>query len=73
MEDFIQSRLVDKSVPFHDPLRRLKLKIFASVGVVKKVKNTPNKMLQIRAERNFFGQLVFLSVEHNIDIKVTMS
>ena len=47
MEDFIKSRLVDKAVPFHDPLKRLKLKTFASVGVVKKVKSTQNKMMQI--------------------------
>ena len=73
MDEFIQSRLVDKSVPFHDPLRRLKLKTFASVGVVKKVKSTQNKMLQIKAERNIFGQLVLLSVEHNIDLQVTLS
>ncbi|MES9950704.1 MAG: hypothetical protein ABW118_17235 [Candidatus Thiodiazotropha sp.] len=73
MNDFIQSRLVDKSVPFHDPLKRLKLKTFASVGVVKKVKSTQNKMLQIKAERNIFGQLVLLSVEHNIDLQVTLS
>ena len=26
MNEFIQTRLVDKSVPFHDPLKRLKLK-----------------------------------------------
>ena len=73
MNEFIQTRLVDKSVPFHDPLKRLKLKTFASVGVVKKVKSSQNKMLQIKAERNIFGQLVVLSVEHNIDLQVTLS
>ena len=30
-------------------------------------------MLQIKAERNIFGQLVVLSVEHNIDLQVTLS
>ena len=73
MENFIKSRLVEKAVPFHDPLKRLKLKTFASVGVVKKVKSTQNKMMQIKAEHNIFGQLVLLSVEHNIDIQVTLS
>ena len=29
MNDFIQSKQVDKAVPFHDPLKRLKLKTFA--------------------------------------------
>ena len=54
-------------------MKRLKLKTFASVGVVKKVKSTQNKMMQIKAERNIFGQLVLLSVEHNIDLQVTLS
>ena len=34
MDDFIQSK-VDKAVPFHDPLKRLNLKSFASDGVIK--------------------------------------
>ena len=29
MDDFVQSGLVDKAVPFHKPLKRLKLKTFA--------------------------------------------
>ena len=33
---FIQSKQVDKVAPFHDPLKTLKLKIFASDCVIKK-------------------------------------
>ena len=33
---FIQSKQVDKAVPFHDPLKMLKLKTLASDGVIKK-------------------------------------
>ena len=73
MEEFIQNRLVNKMVSFHDPIKRMKLKTFASVGVVNKVKSTQNKVMQIKAERNIFGQLVLLSVEHNIDLHVTLS
>ena len=29
MDDFVQSGLVDKAVPFHKPLKGLKLKTFA--------------------------------------------
>ena len=72
-EKFIKSRLLDKAVPFHDPLKGLKLKTFASVGVVKKVKSTQNKMMQIKAERNIFGQLVLFSFEHKLDLQVTLS
>ena len=35
-ERFIQSKQVDKVVPFHDPLKTLKLKILASDCVIKK-------------------------------------
>ena len=33
---FIQSKHVDKVVPFYDPLKRLKLKTLASTSVIKK-------------------------------------
>ena len=36
MDDFIQSKQVDKAVPFHDTLKMLKLKTNASDGVIKK-------------------------------------
>lgn len=50
------------------------LKTFASVGLIKKVKRTQNKVLQFKAERKpFLGQLVLFSVEHNIDLQVTFS
>ena len=69
----IQNRLVSKSVKFYEPVKQIKLKIFASVSMVKKVKGTQNKVLQIKAECNIFGQLVLFSVEHNIDLQVTLS
>ena len=39
----IQSKQVDKAVPFYDPLKRLELKTFASGDVIKKdnIKTTP--------------------------------
>ena len=33
---FIQSKQVDKIAPFHDPLKTLKMKTFASDSVIKK-------------------------------------
>ena len=35
MDDFIQSKQVDKALLFHDPLKRLKLKTFARDYVIK--------------------------------------
>ena len=37
MDDFIQSRLFDKAVPFHDTLKRLSLKTFATEINVKTI------------------------------------
>ena len=32
--EFIRTKQVDKAVPFHDPLKRLKLKTLASESVI---------------------------------------
>ena len=73
MEDFINSSLVDKSVGFHNPIKRNKLKTFAACEVKKKLTSLQNKTSQIRAERNVFDQLVLLSTEHNVDLELTLS
>ena len=38
---FIQSKQVDKVAPFHDPLKTLKFKTYASDCVIKKVTTMP--------------------------------
>lgn len=73
MEDFINSRLVNKTTDFHSPIKRNKLKTFATTEVTKTVRSTQNKITQIKAERNIFGQLVLLSVQHDIDLQLTLS
>ena len=70
--DFIQSRQVDKSVGFHNPIKRNKLNTFAVYEVKKKLTSSQNKISKIRAERNIFGQLVLLSTEHNVDLQLTL-
>ena len=35
MGDFVQSRLVDKAGPFHNPLEKVTLEVFASDSVIK--------------------------------------
>lgn len=41
--------------------------------VSKKLTSAQNKVTQIRAERNVFGQLVLLAVQNGIDLETTMS
>ena len=73
MEDFIKLRLVERSVGFHEPIKRNKLKTFAASEVTKKLTNSQNKISQIKAERNVFGQQVLLSLEHDVDLQLTLS
>ena len=47
---------------FHDPIhKRNKLLTFASMRESKQVTTSQNKIVQIKAERNLFRQLVVLS------------
>ena len=62
MEHFIKTRRVDKTMGFHEPIKRSKLKTFAASQVTKNVTNSQNKINHIRAERNVFGQLVLLAI-----------
>jgi hypothetical protein len=48
--NFISKRLVDKDIDFHSPLKKMNLKTFAFSGLVKRVKSTSNKLLQVKAE-----------------------
>ena len=73
MENFVKKRLVDKTMSFHDPIKRNKLKTFAASQVTKKVTSSQNKISQIRAERNVFGQLVLLAIQHDVDLELTLS
>ena len=59
-------------VPFHDPIKKNKLKPFGTAEITKKVSNSQNKITQIRADRNILGQLLLLAVKYNIDLEVTL-
>ena len=47
-----------KRKSFHSPIKIMKRKTFASVNVSMNVKSSTNKMLQVEAQRNVFGQLL---------------
>ena len=72
-DEFVEDRLVDRTVSFHSPIKRNKLKTFAASEVKKTIKSSQNKMTQIRAERNIFAQLVLLAVQNDIDLEMTLS
>ena len=71
-DTFIRTRLVERSVGFHEPIKCNELKTFATSGVTKKLTSSLNKMTQVRAERNVFDQLVLLALEHDLDLQLTL-
>ena len=73
MELFIKEWLVDKTENYHDPITRRKFKTFSSMEKCQKMRSSRNKVVEIRAERNVFAQLVLLSMEHDIDLELALS
>lgn len=65
---FVQERLADKTVSFHSPLRKQKLRTFAALKTKVKLSSTQNKLVEVKAQRNLFGQLVMLSEENNVSM-----
>ena len=59
-ESFVENRLKEKTVEFHRPLERNKIKTFASLKKVATVKKDKN-VVKIKAQSTLFGQLLVLS------------
>ena len=70
---FIKERFLKKDKHFNDPIKRQKLKTFASIAKSTTIKCKDRKTKQIKAERNILGQIAVLSIEHNLDIEKIMS
>ena len=51
----------------------MKYKTFASMEKCQKVKSSQKELVEVRAERNIFAQLVMFSLKNDIDIEMTMS
>ena len=66
---FVKERLVEKSVSFHDPLKKLRLKTFASMAVRKTLTTSQKKTVMVKAERNLLGRLLIMSQRHDIDLQ----
>ena len=67
-DDFLQSRIVDKSVAFHSPMKKLHLKTFAAMAV-KKVAISQQKSAKIKVERNLFGTILQFSQKVDINLE----
>ena len=72
-ENFIKTRLVDKSETFHQPLKRNSTKTFAHLQKTTKMKTSEKNVVRVTAQRNLFGQLLVLSEENNLDMEKVMT
>ena len=70
-KEFVHTRLVEKTLSFHSPIKRHNLK--TSLEAIKKVTTTKLKIVQIRAERNLFGQLIMLSQKKRHQYRESLS
>eukprot|EP00745_Piridium_sociabile_P026705 TRINITY_DN42673_c0_g1_i18.p1 TRINITY_DN42673_c0_g1~~TRINITY_DN42673_c0_g1_i18.p1 ORF type:complete len:760 (+),score=189.88 TRINITY_DN42673_c0_g1_i18:236-2515(+) len=66
---FVKERLLERTVSFNVPIKKLNLKTFAKTAKSVKVSGKSKKTHQITAERNVFSQLVLLAVNHNISME----
>ncbi|GFS20344.1 hypothetical protein ElyMa_006897600 [Elysia marginata] len=67
-EEFLETRLKNKTTKFHNSLTKSKLKTFASASKLTPIKSSMN-VVKIKAERNVFVQLLILSQEHKVDME----
>ena len=63
-KQFVQDRLIDKTVSFHAPVKKQNLKTFANQAKTSLVQGKARKNIEITAERNVFGQRVILYWNH---------
>ena len=65
-DKFVEDRLRNKTTDFNDRLEKMKIKTIAS-NTKAKIFKTKNK--EIKIQRNLLGQLLVLSLEHEVDMK----
>lgn len=51
-EEFVQKQLIKQEVPFYDPVRKLKLQMFASMAEQRTLTSSEKKAVTVKAEWN---------------------
>ena len=67
-ENFMQCRIIDKIIDFHEPLTKLKLETFKSKAKCVKLSGSKRKQLELKASRNIAFQLLALAEKHQLDL-----
>ena len=65
---FVDDRLKNKTSDFNERLEKSKLKTSASIANARTLK-TKNKEINVKVQRNILGQLLLLSLEHEVDMQ----
>ena len=73
MEDFISTRLNTNEVNFWDPLPKLKINTFSSAAKKMEVKATNDKIITLTTDREFFGRLLVVAKQRDIDLREELS
>ena len=66
--NFVQHRLVNGTVPFHDVLPKLKLETFSSLTKTSRV-TVKGKDVIVRADRNFFARMLVVAQSRAMDLR----
>ena len=69
LKNFIQTKLVEKSMSTHAPINGNKTKTFAHQMSTVKVVTSKKHEVETPAQRNLFGQLLMLSQDSDLDIQ----
>ena len=67
-DHFVESRLQHKTVNFQDPIKRQNRTTFKSMAVHKKLSTSQKKTVELKAERNLLGRLLFLSQANDLSL-----
>jgi len=68
-ELFVNTRLISKTVQFHQPIKKQNLLTFKTMATNCKLTTTQQKSVQVRAERNLFGRLLLLCQSNDISLE----
>jgi hypothetical protein len=66
--EFMKTRLIDRTVSLHAPMKKLRLHTFEKMSVKKMLTSSQKKQVKVKAERNLLGRLLVLSQSNAINL-----
>ena len=69
VKNYIQERLIESSVPFWDPVKKLNLFTFSSGNKPLKISRKSEPVIILKKHQNLFSRLITVSMSREIDLK----